>query len=236
MNHRATEKWIYRVTILACLGAWVWQHHGLELRFWWRNESHAPLWLIPGAVAVAWAVLRRRPSSRALAVGLSLLAIGGAAPSLLASRESGCGQATVDQRCAAYLKHVSLACRTSAGDHDGRLPTGGQTAWPLAIQPYARGWAPFRCPASAAADQAAAMPSSSYVLNPYLLGRRLADLPPSLRARTVLLYESDDRLSVAYRHGGMTCVAFADGTVRWFPQGRLQAVWNPWEPAASEQR
>jgi len=223
-RHRR-ELWLYRIGLLTLLLAWVWQRFGIELRFWWRNGEHWEFWLAPG-LALAIASLVRRPrSSRGFAAGLGLLLLGYVGHLLTAPYDAHHVH-TTDQECRQILKSLAMEALVYAMDHDGRLPSGLPDEW-LASH-SSRKWATLRgCPARRGQPR-------PYVMNPYLGGRSVEALPDELRRRTVMLYESVDGVTVAYPHDGMTCVAFANGLVEWFPRDRLDVIWNPWEPPAAD--
>jgi prepilin-type processing-associated H-X9-DG protein len=116
----------------------------------------------------------------------------------------------VQVACIARLKSLELSFKLYADDFDGSLPS--VESWCDALGKYLIPRS-FICPGSNAKED-----QSSYAMNKFLDGRRLAELPPDL----VLLFESKPGWNMAggpeilttEHHEGEGCnVLFVDGHV-----------------------
>ncbi len=100
--------------------------------------------------------------------------------------------------CISNVRQLAMAVLTYAEDFDETLPAED---WAKTVAPYVRNDAIFRCPGDGELP--------SYAMNPALFGKKLSDIrEPS---ETVMLFESDNGKDIAYRHGGVAVVAYADG-------------------------
>ena len=117
------------------------------------------------------------------------------------------------------LKQISLGMLQYVQDHNEKCPDAAR--WVDEIMPYIKSEAVFHDPAAPDGEK------WSYSLNRNLAGKSLARLQNP--ASTVLVFESTagtknasdagESVPVPGRHSGGTDYAFADGHVRWLPDG-----------------
>ena len=119
--------------------------------------------------------------------------------------------------CQSNLKQAMLGILQYAQDYDITYPTANK--WMDNVMPYVKSEQIFRCPS---------LPEGSnygYALNQNLAGLSMAQM--NNVAQTVAIYETDDLTRSAfgagderaYRHGGGSNIAFADGHIKWFAKG-----------------
>jgi hypothetical protein len=126
--------------------------------------------------------------------------------------------------CQNQLKQQALAVHMYADDNDGVLPSGGK--WCDALKMYLGGsTVVFHCPAD---NNPAAQ--CSYGFNARLSGLKLSKVNPA----TVVLFESNGGWNSAggleqltSRHGRVTLVALADGSVQQYRGDPRQLRWDP---------
>ncbi len=131
-------------------------------------------------------------------------------------------------KCASNLKAVALACAQYRRDSDGFFPaiSRGEKGWADALQPYAKSWEIFQCPA---ARKTSKTRRTDYFYNARLSNIRSVRLPP----QTILFGDGDDNRgansslselpldwrndddSPGLRHVYGATYAFTDGHVRW---------------------
>lgn len=122
--------------------------------------------------------------------------------------------------CQTNLKQLMLGILQYSQDYNETLPPARK--WMDVIQPYVRSEQILHCPALTDPK-----PSEyGYALNQNLSGIRQSKLDNV--AQTVAIYETDalERNAFgageerAYRHGGGSNIAFADGHIKWFAEGQ----------------
>ena len=127
----------------------------------------------------------------------------------------------VQVACMARLKSLEVSFKLYADDFDGSLPS--VESWCDALRKY---MLPKNliCPGSNAKEN-----QSSYAMNEYLDGKKLAELPPDL----VLLFESKPGWNMAggaeiltiEHHEGEGCnVLFADGHIEFIGSDRISEL------------
>ncbi len=120
--------------------------------------------------------------------------------------------------CQSNLKQAMLGIIQYAQDYNETYPTARK--WIDNIMPYVKSEQIFRCPA---------LPDGSnygYALNQNLDGLQMAKMDNV--AQTVAIYETSDLTrnafgvadERAYRHLGGSNIAFADGHVKWYAEGK----------------
>ena len=128
--------------------------------------------------------------------------------------------------CAGNMKHLALAVRMYADDHNGQLPPAA--TWCDAIQSNVGSSKVFQCPSEPGRRCA-------YAFNAKLDGKKDNEIDP----QTVLLFESDAGWNGSggaaelkpHRHStrsGSVNVAFGDGSIRSVPRSQLGTL--RWEP------
>ena len=144
---------------------------------------------------------------------------GDAAPSLAQNPEFQRAQENAKRSsCQSNLKQAMLGILQYSQDYDQHYPTANK--WIDEIYPYVKNEAIFRCPALAEGQ------NYGYAFNQNLAGLSLAKFDSP--AQTVAIYETDDLTrnaygvqdERAYRHLGGSNLAFADGHVKWFAEGK----------------
>ena len=124
----------------------------------------------------------------------------------------------VRSSCQTNLKQAMLGVLQYSQDYGQNYPSARK--WMDDILPYVRNEQIFRCPALPAGS------NYGYALNQNLAGLNLGKMDNP--AQTAAIYETDDLTrnafgageERAYRHIGGSNIAFADGHIKWYPQGQ----------------
>ena len=119
--------------------------------------------------------------------------------------------------CQTNLKQAMLGVLQYAQDYNETYPSARK--WIDEIFPYVKSEQIFRCPALADGD------NYGYALNQNLAALSLAKMDNP--AQTVAIYETTSLVrnefgtgeERAYRHGGGSNIAFADGHIKWYREG-----------------
>jgi len=120
--------------------------------------------------------------------------------------------------CMSNLKQLSLAMLMYCQDYGERYPAPRQD-WAKVAEPYYKNRSILQCPVDPELP--------SYALNGAVAGHSLSDV--AAPAELVLLFESDDTKTVAYRHNDGANYGFADGHCKWLKRGGERAgavVWS----------
>lgn len=215
------ELWLYRLLLPLGVLAWVWCDYHTTLARWWAEQREGAqfLGLVTALLLTTVALLwwrRPRPFWWLALLAFDIAAVALLFPVLVRGREI-----PRQSSCASNLKLIGLAL--TYADQDGLAVPAASEDWQATLLPWVKVNQIFHCPLD---DRRPAAPS--YVLNPYLRGHRLADVPPEQRCWTALAWESDD-IGLAPRHHGYAHVVFADGHVKAMPPGSPDLTWDPWE-------
>ena len=144
---------------------------------------------------------------------------GVAGPELLKNPEFVSARANAQRSsCQSNLKQQMLGILQYAQDYDGHYPPAAK--WIDEIMPYVKSETIFQCPSLEPGQK------YGYALNQNLGGINQGAIGAS--AQTVAIYETDDLTrnaygvqdERAYRHGGGSNIAFADGHIKWFAEGK----------------
>ena len=123
--------------------------------------------------------------------------------------------------CQSNLKQAMLGILQYSQDYNEKFPIARK--WIDELMPYVKSEQIFRCPALPAGS------NYGYAYNQNLNG--LGQSKMDSVAQTVAIYETEDLTrnafgageERAYRHGGGSNIAFADGHIKWYPQGQEPA-------------
>lgn len=127
--------------------------------------------------------------------------------------------------CQSNMKQMMLGVIMYEQDHDEKAPPARK--WIDAILPYVKAEQAFQCPSLL---ETKGGKGYGYAFNQNLSGISLAAMESP--ATTVNIYETSNPArnwfgpgtGRAYRHGGGSNIAFADGHIKWFAKGKEDGV------------
>lgn len=115
--------------------------------------------------------------------------------------------------CLANIKQICVGLLMYAQDHDEALPPQGADLRET-VMPYVRNERVLQCPEVGE--------GTSYALNERALGMRLGEIRSP--AETVIVFETVDGKTPAYRHTGGTNIGFADGHAKWIAEANAGSL------------